>query len=80
VLNVDQFRQEGDMADAKRVLEAAVEEVWEQTQRPNVKIDVVKNIAELALEALHSEDGRVPDHRVRNSLLHPSQINRILGV
>ena len=67
------------MADGRQVLEAAVEELWEQTQRPSVKIDVIKDIAELAHEALHSEDGKVPDDRVRNSLLHASQISRILG-
>lgn len=70
--------QEEQVADAKEVLEAAVEEIWEQTQRPTVKVDVVKNIAELAHEALHSKEGKVPDDRVRNSLLHPSQISRIL--
>jgi hypothetical protein len=68
------------LADAKQVLEAAVEKIWEQTQRPNVKLDVVKDIAELAHDALQSEDGQIPDERVRKSLLHPSQINRILGV
>lgn len=67
------------MADARQVLEAAVEELWEQTQRPNVKVNVVKDIAELAHEALHSESGTVSDNRVRNSLLHPSQITRILS-
>lgn len=67
------------MADAKQVLQAAVEELWEQTQRPRMKVDVVKGTAELAHEALHVDDGKIPDDRVRNSLLHPSQINRILG-
>ena len=69
----------GNVADAKQVLEEAVKEIWEQTQRPNVKVDVVKDIAQLALDALVSKDGQIPDGRVKDSLLHPSQITRLLG-
>lgn len=66
------------MVSAKRVLEAAVTEAAEQARAENIKIPVVRDLTELAYEALLAGNGEISDERVKNSSLHPSQITRLL--